>query len=101
MAADRITQEALTNVVRHADARQVTISIRVEGETLVVRVRDDGHGAVEPRDGGVGLRAMRERAHELGGHLEVDADPTVGTTITARLPLPPTQQDGEREKVTP
>ena len=44
---------------------------------------------------------MRERAHELGGHLEVDADPTVGTTITARLPLPPTQQDGEREKVTP
>ena len=87
VAAFRITQEALTNAFRHAQASRVCASITVEDDDLVVRVRDDGHGRVESREDGVGLSAMRERAEELGGSFEIHDGPTVGTTIDARIPL--------------
>ena len=90
VAAFRITQEALTNAIRHSDARHVSVSIGVSGADLAVRVTDDGHGMVEPRDGGVGLSAMRERAEELGGSVAIRSEPTLGTTVEARLPLHPT-----------
>lgn len=94
VAAYRIAQEALTNAIRHSEADRVWLSITPEGDDLVVHVRDDGHGDLRPRDGGVGLSAMRERAEELGGSLEIAAEPANGTTIRARLPLParPNQQ---------
>jgi signal transduction histidine kinase len=87
VAAFRITQEALTNAVRHAQASHVCASITVEDDHLVVRVRDDGHGRVRSRDDGVGLSAMRERAEELGGSFRIRTDPTNGTTVDARIPL--------------
>ncbi len=87
VAAFRITQEALTNAIRHANASHVLASITVEDDELVVRVRDDGHGLAESRDGGVGLSAMRERAEELGGSFDIRAEPRIGTTIEARVPL--------------
>lgn len=87
VAAFRIAQEALTNAIRHADARRVSLSVIGEGRHLVVEVHDDGHGRLEPRDGGVGLSAMRERAEELGGSVDIDARPGAGTTVTARIPL--------------
>ncbi len=87
VAAFRITQEALTNAIRHANASHVLASISVEDDELVVRVRDDGHGMAGTRDDGVGLSAMRERAEELGGSFDIRAEPTIGTTIEARIPL--------------
>ena len=87
VAAFRITQEALTNAIRHANASHVLASITVEDDELVVRVRDDGHGLAASRDDGVGLSAMRERAEELGGSFDMRAEPAIGTTIEARIPL--------------
>lgn len=93
LAAYRIVQEALANVVRHADARSCRVSI-VVGDDLSVVVEDDGIGVdaaatAGPRaDGsGVGLASMRERAAELGGTLRVGPGPGGGTRLTARLPL--------------
>lgn len=93
VAAFRIIQEALTNAVRHADAQHIAVSITAEGDDLVLQVRDDGHGRVVTREGGVGMWAMRERAQELGGSMDVIAVPGIGTTINARLPLYPTRTD--------
>lgn len=86
VAAYRIGLEALTNVVRHGEARRATVEIAAQGRDLVLEVCDDGRGmAGDPV--GVGLRSMRERAEELGGSLEVVRPETGGTVVRARLPL--------------
>ncbi len=90
VAAYRIVAEALTNVSRHGHAQQAHVVVRQAGDGLHVQVRDDGTGVVAPREGGVGLASMRERAEEIGGRLEIVADPGRGTTVTAVLPLPTT-----------
>jgi signal transduction histidine kinase len=69
IACYRIVQEALTNVVRHAHATHATVGLRVQQEALEVEVRDDGQGLPLGVRSGVGLRSMRERAEELGGHV--------------------------------
>jgi signal transduction histidine kinase len=84
-AAYRITTEALTNAARHAQARQVRVSLAAPDGTLTVTVADDGRGATAAI-AGVGLTSMRRRAEHLGGRLELDSAAT-GTTITATLPL--------------
>lgn len=94
VAAYRIAQEALTNVVRHAAADACTVSLAIdEGSVLCLEVRDDGRGIPGPRENssvraGVGLTSMRERATELGGSLIVESLPEGGTLVCARLPLP-------------
>jgi signal transduction histidine kinase len=88
VAAYRIVQEALTNVARHAGARVCTVRVSVEPTTLRLEVTDDGRGFAQPGIGaGVGLRAMRERAAELGGTCEIRSAAGVGTIVSARLPL--------------
>jgi signal transduction histidine kinase len=87
VAAYRIAQEALTNAVRHSGAGQCTVALTVECGWLGVRVADDGHGRVVPRDGGIGLQTMRERAEEIGGRLEIGGADAGGTVVTALLPL--------------
>jgi signal transduction histidine kinase len=87
VAVFRIVQEALTNVVRHADATSVSIRIGRDSEQLSVEVTDDGRGVATDRRAGVGLTSMRERAEELGGDCHVDAAPGGGTRIVAHLPL--------------
>jgi signal transduction histidine kinase len=87
VAAYRIVQEALTNAVRHSGAGTVTICAAADADCLVLRVSDDGSGAVAQRDGGVGLASMRERAEEIGGSFSLSAEQGMGTTVTARLPL--------------
>ena len=68
VAAFRIVQEALTNVVRHAGASRATVRLRVEGTTLEVEVRDDGRGpSAPPTADGFGLVGLRERAAAVGG----------------------------------
>ncbi|HET7435903.1 MAG TPA: PAS domain S-box protein [Thermoanaerobaculia bacterium] len=89
-AAFRILQEALTNIARHANATHVEVSIRVEGERLLLSVRDDGIGvpATGPGDrASLGIIGMRERAESFGGTLVVQGRAGEGTTVTATLPL--------------
>jgi signal transduction histidine kinase len=85
----RIVQEALTNVVKHASATRVSITlVRKEGFAVVV-VEDDGRG-FEPgktRAGSLGFVGMRERVELVGGRLTVESAPDVGTTIAAEVPL--------------
>ena len=66
VAIYRIAQEALTNVVRHANARHCTLSLMV-ADDVCLEVRDDGQGLPADYQVGVGLTSMRERAAELGG----------------------------------
>ncbi|WP_436757112.1 sensor histidine kinase [Streptosporangium sp. V21-05] len=87
VAAYRIAQEGLTNVRKHAKASSAVISLR-RGESLVVRVQDDGGGLPSGPRSGVGLLSMRERAAELGGTCVIGAAPGGGTVVEAVLPIP-------------
>jgi signal transduction histidine kinase len=87
VAAYRIVAEALTNVTRHGKAQHAAVRVHPDDNGLLIQVTDDGTGAVTPRDGGVGLASMHERAQEIGGRLEIDGVPGRGTTVTASLPL--------------
>lgn len=91
VAAYRISQEALTNVVRHAQARSCQLGLVVEeperGKELVLTVVDDGLGIAMDSRAGVGMTSMRERAEELGGTCEVRRRPEGGTHVVARLPV--------------
>ena len=87
VAAYRIAQEAMTNVVRHAKARECVVRISA-GIALEVEVSDNGTGMPETKTPGVGFSSMRERAEELGGVCKVERIPDGGTRVLARLPLP-------------
>ncbi|MFI6735326.1 sensor histidine kinase [Nonomuraea sp. NPDC050451] len=86
-AAHRIAQEAVTNVIKHAGATTLTVTTRIEDDTLHLTIGDDGRGPGEPSAGGHGIAGMRERAALLGGTLTTTRSPASGTTVTARLPL--------------
>jgi PAS domain S-box-containing protein len=89
-AVFRIFQEALTNVVRHAGADSVYVSLRATAEDLTLEVRDDGRGITAAQlsdQGALGLLGMRERAEAVGGMLDVFAGATEGTTVVLRLPV--------------
>jgi signal transduction histidine kinase len=86
VALYRITQEALTNAIKHANAKTITVMIRLESD-LELLVRDDGQGLPEHYRAGLGLRSMRERAEELGGSLQLSSNAQQGTEIKATLPL--------------
>jgi PAS domain S-box-containing protein len=90
----RIFQEAVTNVLRHAQATQVWVSFVTRGATLVMRVRDDGVGIGHrhwQRSGGLGLQGMRERAELEGGTLRVGRLCPQGTLVSVRMPLQDTK----------
>jgi signal transduction histidine kinase len=90
----RIIQEALTNIVRHSEARNADVSLCKEDEQIVIRVRDDGRGvpeqilAMRPGSIGVGIGGMRQRAKEFAGELRMqNASP--GTLVEVLIPLTP------------
>jgi len=88
-AAYRITQEALTNVIRHADAGRVAVRLIRENGHWVLTVEDDGRGFASAGLGeadGLGLAGMRERAVLVGGTLEIDSRPGAGTRVRFRVP---------------
>jgi signal transduction histidine kinase len=88
VAAYRIAMEALNNVARHAEARRCEVRLSLEEPgALVLEVSDDGRGIEGGHKPGVGLSSMRERAEELGGSCVVEALPSGGTRVEARLPL--------------
>jgi signal transduction histidine kinase len=87
LAAFRIVQEALTNVVRHAGATQVTVRIECRTDEVLLEVIDDGCGPATPTaHGGDGIAGMRERAVAQGGTLEAGRAPSGGFRVQARLP---------------
>ena len=88
VAAYRIVQEALTNVVRHAEASECVIRLALDesDRTLRLEIRDDGRGLPPERGRGVGLASMRERAAELGGECVVESFSSGGTRVRASLP---------------
>ncbi len=91
----RITQEALTNAYKHAQASQVVVSLRYEPERISVEISDNGKGMpgmetpsnTEHIYSGRGLRGMRERAAELGGTLEIRSGLAGGTCVAASIPV--------------
>lgn len=88
LTAYRLVQEALTNALRHARAGHVVVRVERSGHALAVRVDDDGVGGrAEPRPGGHGLVAMRERVQLVGGSLDVGPRPDGGWSVAADLPL--------------
>ena len=82
----RIVQEAITNAVRHGRPSSIEVATEVDGEVLVVSVRDDGCGFPQPLRRGRGLHNMERRAEEIGAALRVASDGR-GTRIELRLPL--------------
>src|SRR6266511_3978480 len=86
LVAYRVAQESLSNVVRHSGAEHVRVRLRRNGDGLELSVSDDGHGFVlGESDGGLGIPGMRERALLVGGELEVESKPPVGTRIRLRV----------------
>jgi len=86
----RIVQEALTNVMRHAAASQVNVSLEKKDNTLIVAVRDNGIGIMEERifaPKSLGLTGIRERVRMLGGETEISGKPGKGTLIRVTLPI--------------
>jgi two-component system NarL family sensor kinase len=88
VAAFRLAQEALTNVLRHAQARRCTIRLAyIEGRALALEIVDDGIGLPAQRQAGVGLHTMRERAAELGGVCAIERIGKSGTRVSAWWPI--------------
>ena len=85
----RILQEALTNVMRHAQAHTVELTLAVEGTDLRLTISDDGVGFVQPQGRPVsfGLVGMRERVLIMGGQLSLDSELGEGTTLSVTVPL--------------
>src|SRR3954453_5455314 len=89
IAVFRIAQEALANVARHADAREVSVALRTGEDGVQLTVRDDGRGFEPSRpssDGGLGLGGMAERARLVGGELTIESRPGGGTELCLRVP---------------
>ena len=91
VALFRISQEALNNIAKHANARHVTLRLEPEGGDMVLTIQDDGTGfdpvEVRARSSRYGMTTMKERVLAAGGSLEVDSAPGKGTTLRARVPF--------------
>ena len=88
----RITQEALSNVARHAHATLVGVRLVVTDGRITLRIADNGHGfdVASPQGSGFGMASMRERATLIGGRLDIGSDPETGTLVALTAPfLPP------------
>jgi len=88
-AVFRILQEALTNVLRHAQATEVHVSLEEDEADFILKVRDNGQGIGETEKTShlsLGLLGMRERAHLLGGRIEITGALGKGTTVVLRIP---------------
>jgi signal transduction histidine kinase len=87
-AVYRVLQESLSNIVRHAQASEVSVGIRRRENRLSLTVRDNGVGLPTPAaPRGSGLRGIAERVADAGGHLDIDSVPGMGTALTMSFPL--------------
>jgi signal transduction histidine kinase len=87
LALFRALQEGLANIVRHANAKHVTITLERDGGDVVLTMQDDGVGIRAPSSShGMGLTGMRERTVALGGSMSITSLPGAGTTVRLSLP---------------
>jgi signal transduction histidine kinase len=84
----RVTQEALHNIVQHAGARTVKVTVEQEDGRVRLAIRDDGRGFNPQREKGMGLLGIHERVARLGGHFEIESRPGHGTELRVVLPVP-------------
>ena len=83
-----IGREAIVNSVRHADPRQIALSIEYDAKSVILTVEDEGRGFdTEQQTRGFGLRGMEKRARSIGAHLVVTSQPGVGTRVRVAAPL--------------
>lgn len=98
----RIAQEALNNINKHAEAKNVEIMLEKRGNLIVLIIQDDGKGFnakdKKMRGKGIGLIGMQERAELIKGNLEIESAPGAGTTIFVRVPLLSVKKGGSDEK---
>jgi len=87
----RIFQEAVRNIRKHSEASSIAISLRV-GEGLMLSIEDNGRGFIQASREGLGLSIMRERAEEIGGHLNVSSVLGRGTTVLLTVPTLPSER---------
>jgi signal transduction histidine kinase/ligand-binding sensor domain-containing protein len=95
----RVTQEALHNVKKHAQASTMKVQLEYSRNELSLEVRDDGRGFQansESPAGHYGLTGMRERAATVGGLLEVSSEPGAGTTVRLKVPAPGRSRSREK-----
>jgi signal transduction histidine kinase len=90
-----VCSEALTNVAKHARARRVAIEIRWPRDQVKVIIEDDGVGGADAKMGS-GLRGLVDRVEALGGRVEVDSQPGLGTRVEATLPIDTVASSEER-----
>jgi signal transduction histidine kinase len=86
----RATQEALSNVARHADAKSVAVAMHSVDGLVLLSIDDDGRGFSEAeieREGKFGIAGMRERVRRYGGHVLIETSPGKGTSVTVAMPL--------------
>jgi signal transduction histidine kinase len=86
----RVAQEALTNILKHAEATSADLAVDIQGDSFVLRISDDGKGISMNRPQTItshGLASMRHRIAALGGTWDIHAPATGGTVVTARIPL--------------
>jgi signal transduction histidine kinase len=100
-ACFRVAQEAITNVLRHARARNLWVRLYDAAGQLALSVRDDGAGFDVRSVRGLGLAGMEERTALVGGSLELRAAPGQGTVVLATFPLAPTQAEQVAEAARP
>jgi len=98
----RITQEALTNVARHAQASEVAVLVRLQDQDFTIMIRDNGRGfSTLNRDADarkhLGLQSMRERASIMGAQLKVESAPGQGTCITVSVKIPASLEGPARD----
>ncbi len=91
----RIVQEALNNVLKHAQANSIDVQLVIQEALLVLRISDNGKGMDRDdvnKAGSFGLIGMRDRVAMLGGEMNLDSSPFTGTIILISIPLPPAHQ---------
>ena len=96
----RIVQEAFSNVRRHSGSPRAKFEMRRDGNIVVIRLEDFGNGGSSESQNhqGFGITGMQERARLVGGECRVEFRPGRGTMVTARLPLPASDGDGDGQK---
>ncbi len=90
VAIYRVAQEALNNIIKHAQANQVSVTLTRNDEVVGLEVGDDGVG-FDPQtiisQGGMGLKGMQERANQINGKLWVQSIPEHGTQVKLEVPI--------------
>ena len=95
----RVLQEALTNIVKHAEAAEVWVDLTVEDKTINLTVQDNGHGfdVGNTQSNGIGLTGLHERVTLAGGKFNISSSPVRGTILLAQFPLPAEEIIPEKE----